>query len=294
MERALPNVFAPGYHLGVGLSGWGDRWSAAAAVTGEDIDDPAGGGEDSWGGSARFTWVPWRDGDDLLHLGASGTYRDVSELDQLRLRARPESHATSTRYVDTGDVDLPEPIWPDLDLQDLRDEPLRTLVDARVEAFRDADFTGIGHADSQTSWGLEAAMVKGPISLQGEYMQSRVRADRGDLTFDGWYVFGSWFLTGESRDYSTRSGDFGAVKPRHDLGALELGVRLSELDLTDGWVKGGEERILTFGLNWYVNRNVRLMFNYLLIDNDENADGDGRWLGDDDPRAFQMRVQAYF
>ncbi len=36
-------------------------------------------------------------------------------------------------------------------------------------------------------------------------------------------------------------------------------------------VRGGEQDIVTLGVNWYPNRNVRFMLNYLLADIDRRA-----------------------
>ena len=47
--------------------------------------------------------------------------------------------------------------------------------------------------------------------------------------------------------------------PSSRWGAVELAARLSELDLSDGNIIGGEETNLTFGLNWDINQNVRCM-----------------------------------
>jgi len=33
-----------------------------------------------------------------------------------------------------------------------------------------------------------------------------------------------------------------------------------------GGVRGGEERIWTLGVNWYMNNNVLMRFNYLFVD----------------------------
>ena len=51
-------------------------------------------------------------------------------------------------------------------------------------------------------------------------------------------------------------------------GAWELAGRYSVIDLNDrlgfkDGIAGGDQTVYTAGLNWYVNRNVRVMFNYL-------------------------------
>jgi len=71
-------------------------------------------------------------------------------------------------------------------------------------------------------------------------------------------------------------------------GAWEVAARYSDLDLNwneglpgmacsaafTGCVRGGEEKIVTLGLNWYLSNNIRLMFDYLIVDvNRLNASG---------------------
>ena len=96
-------------------------------------------------------------------------------------------------------------------------------------------------------------------------------------------------MTGESRDYKFDDGDFGRVNPINTWGAVELALRYSTIDLNDGPVSGGEEENITFGLNWYVHPHARLMINYIVVDNDKNADGDGDITGNDSPRILLGR-----
>jgi len=80
-------------------------------------------------------------------------------------------------------------------------------------------------ASSHQKYGLEAALVMGPFSLQGEYIRVDVDTSTGtDPAFSGYYAYASWFLTGESRPYA--EGKFNRVKAD---GAWELAVRFSSL-----------------------------------------------------------------
>ncbi len=109
----------------------------------------------------------------------------------------------------------------------------------------------------------------GPFSLQGEYFWTNTDApDVDDPSFTGWYAFGSWFVTGESRTYN--DGAFDRVKPTNNFyigqpgwGAVELALRYSALDLTDGGIEGGEQQNVTVGINWYLNPSYRIMLNYV-------------------------------
>lgn len=107
-------------------------------------------------------------------------------------------------------------------------------------------------------------------------------------TFSGWYVEGSWILTGETKAYSPAAinnevGGFNGPVPSRPFslsggswGAFELVARYSNTDLN--WhtnqiastsqlagVLGGEERVIALGLNWYLNRNVRVMIDDNII-----------------------------
>jgi len=120
----------------------------------------------------------------------------------------------------------------------------------------------------QNNVDAEAAVVAGPVSLQGEYLRSMAK---GDKTFTGFYVFASWFLTGESRPYGRAVGVFGQVKPRANFGeagqgALEVAARYSQIDMTDAVAAGGKMRDVTLGLTWYLYPQARVMANYILSD----------------------------
>jgi phosphate-selective porin OprO/OprP len=118
--------------------------------------------------------------------------------------------------------------------------------------------------------------------VQGEYISSWVDADVSDNPqFGGWYVMASYFLTpGDARVYMASAGAFDKVKPAHPflwgdepgLGAWELAVRYSQLDLDDGGFRGGQLDDVSAGLNWYLNTNVRVMLNYIYADLDDIGD----------------------
>ena len=63
----------------------------------------------------------------------------------------------------------------------------------------------------------------------------------------------------------------GNIKPRSPYGALELAIRYSELDLDDGTVLGGRERDWTAGVNWYLNRYLKLQANYVHANSDRRG-----------------------
>jgi phosphate-selective porin OprO and OprP len=192
--------------------------------------------------SGRITGLPvYRDdGKELVHLGFSflhGFRNDAEDDPSAQARTRPESRLTDDRLVDTS----------------IFRTQGRNLID------------------------LEAAWVKGPLSIQGEYFHNFVDSPTS-VDLNGWYVQGSWMLTGETRKYRTAAGVFAGINPERELhlgksgwGALELALRLSRVDLNDKFIEGGKERNFTAGLNWYLRRKIRFMVNYVHVKVEDRA-----------------------
>jgi phosphate-selective porin OprO/OprP len=104
--------------------------------------------------------------------------------------------------------------------------------------------------------------------------------------FDGWYVEGSWVITGEPKTYTVSAtnnevGGFGAPRVANPFslsgdswGAWELTARYSDTDLN--WhetiapgIRGGQERIFLVGVNWYMNQNIKLQVNDMFVNVDK-------------------------
>ncbi|MEQ9518167.1 MAG: porin [Parvibaculum sp.] len=123
--------------------------------------------------------------------------------------------------------------------------------------------SGTFAAEGQTTIGLEAAAVLGPVSLQGEYYDSSIEGNGAtvDTDYDGWYLMASYFVTGESRAYKANSGKFDRVKSD---GAIELAARYEQLDMEDvGFGAGASDNSAwTLGVNYYFNPYIRTMLNY--------------------------------
>ncbi len=262
MERGLPNAFSPGRNTGLAVSTHGERWGAAAGYFFDGVKNGSSSKSQGWGATGRVHFAPLADKTRVVHLGAAASYRGSDGDNEIRFRERPESHVTSTRLVDTG----------------------------TIAAY-----------DNQTLYGLEAAAVLGPFSVQGEYMRASVdvSGQGSDPDFSGWYIFGSYFLTGEHRPYKASSGAFGRVKPdsvvgKGGTGAWEIAARYSSIDLEDSGYEGGEEDNITVGLNWYATPNVRFMANYVRASTDPTSPEKFAGAGDEDVNLFQLRSQIDF
>lgn len=105
IERALPNEFVPGRHIGVGVQTRGEGWTAAAGLFGESFDDDVDDeGDEGWGVTGRVTYAPLRDDRRALHLGAAASHRVTDDTDEIKFNERPESHITDVKYLNTDDI----------------------------------------------------------------------------------------------------------------------------------------------------------------------------------------------
>ncbi|HLJ53292.1 MAG TPA: porin [Rhizomicrobium sp.] len=132
--------------------------------------------------------------------------------------------------------------------------------------------TGAINSESAWNYALEGAAEWRNVYTQAGYVGFGIdqrTAGARSLNFNGWYVQGTWLLTGESRPYNAPNGAFANPRPRIPFsldswgpGAWELAARYSDLDLNDrpgvlgspvpfGGIRGGDQRIFTAALNWY-------------------------------------------
>ncbi len=249
MERSLPAVFTPGRNTGMRVSNYceSERFTYSYGVFRESNSF----GEDQSNGdynvAGRITGLPMYDADsgNLVHVGVSYSYRN-GDGNAWRYRSRPEVHLANN-VVDTGGF-----------------------------------LTNGVH-----TYGAEAACVFGPLSVQGEYYHADAEdprttagASAGNGVFHGHYISASYFLTGESRPYKTKTGTFDRVKPKKNLfeedgcGAWAIAFRYSTLDLSSGPIMGGKVTDLSAGVNWYMNPNARVTLNYVNTDLERGARGD--------------------
>jgi len=153
----------------------------------------------------------------------------------------------------------------------------------------------------------EVALVMGPFSFQSEYVGSFLnRHNNCSLEFSGYYIFCSYFLTGEHRKYAAgeAGGEFGRVKPINPFsldnsgwGSWQVALRYSRTDLNDRDISGGEEDNYTAGINWYLNANLRWSLNYIhaiLDDRTRTVDGNAYEIGEDSMDTVLMRFQVDF
>lgn len=279
MERSLPIALVPERNVGAMAINHNERETATWAFGGfrhMDTESVPLSSNDDGGYSftARGTWLPWYDeasgGRGLFHLGLGYRYWDFDDF-QPRFRTRPENGVGPT-ILDTGRIDA---------------------------------------ADFGNFLGPELAFVYGPFSVQSEYVAGFVSQTGAEDAFvNGCYIYASYFLTGEHRPYRRSEGRFDRVKPRGNFlgirpgdgdsqsgcGAWELAYRYSNLDLTDtgAGLGAGYAADHTFGVNWYLTPNARLMWNYVHTDVSQRFTPAGMPLPNVPLDAFLIRMQFDF
>jgi phosphate-selective porin OprO/OprP len=128
-------------------------------------------------------------------------------------------------------------------------------------------------ANHLTRFGAESALVYGPFSTQGEYIQTNVSGTgyNNDESLRGFYGYMTYFLTGESRNYMSKTGAWGRLKPNRNFdmkggwGAWEVASGYDSINLNSGAIHGGRMSTGKLGINWYPNSHVRIMANYIHV-----------------------------
>ena len=213
--------------------------------------------------NGRVTYLPVYEGGgrQLIHVGVGAAHRDLDD-DQARFRARFDARNSPSSFSSL-------------------------LAD-----------TGLFFGSRQQLIVPELAAVCGPWSLQAEAYASWVEnaatekpdgsrlAQQGTVFFWSAYAEVGYFLTGEHREYNKESATFTRVVPNRRLawkrdgftgpGAWQVAARYSYLDLNSAGITGGRAHDLTLGLNWFLNPNTKVQFNYFLSDRDAAGTvGDG-------------------
>jgi len=295
MERAgVFQAFVPFRHIGIGFYDNAEdlmsTWAMSYFRTGQD---QYGGSISTDGGNGmagRLTHLLWYNddcGDRYLHLGL-GYYLNAPPFDRRRDRSIPE--------IFVGEF---FPSGP----SGTSGQPIGTIANG-TPFFVDTGF--LEEVNLINTYGTESLWVRGPLSWQSEFMAQHIDTDSvGNALLWGGYSQIGYFLTGEHRPYDRKAGAIDRVIPLHSvsksgggIGAWELAVRWSYLDLLDRNVRGGDMDNFTAGVNWYVNPYCKCVFNYIHSNSNSRRIRNG--IVEDTPlihaetSAFGMRCQLDF
>ena len=245
-ERSLMDTFAPGRNFGGAIGGAGPNYTVTGGVyggnanTGPDLNGVAGTG--------RVTYAPILTKDQLLHFGFGASYRELDRTGVIpSFSGKSENFLLARNLVSTG---------------------------------------ALAKSDDVMRFNVEALYQYGPYRVQGEYTHVEVGGYGGqaDRSFDGGYVEGAWVINGSGRVYRVTppyGSEFAVLQgvaiddsqriSQGGYGVFEVAGRFSEIDLSSKNTTGGTERDYSAGVNWYPDRNVRLMADYVHADTDPSG-----------------------
>lgn len=139
--------------------------------------------------------------------------------------------------------------------------------------------------------GIEMAFLPGPASVKAEWIRMETErrgesvedTDLSPLVGQGWYVSGTYILTGEKKTRMPRP-----KKPllQGGFGAVEVGARIESLEFKSGssseqgstspradTILGNRDQAVTLGVNWYVNRFIKVQANFIREKLDDPSQG---------------------
>jgi phosphate-selective porin OprO/OprP len=251
--------------IGLQVQTLGERYLISGAVTGAKTGDAATNDE-QLGYLGRAVFIPFKGYDWLTHIGVNASkivtpaQATVGGPYSVTVSDRPELRVDGTQLISSGAIDS----------------------------------TGASH------YGFELAAQKKNFFIEAEYFDIQVdrrnaAAGVSDPKFKAWYVEGSWVLTGEARKYNPNNFAFDAPavdKPfdpkKGQWGAWELAGRYSIADLNyheratlaGDRVRGGDQKIISVGLNWFPNPVTKFAIDYLDV-NVDRLDSAGLQAGQD-------------
>jgi phosphate-selective porin OprO/OprP len=268
-----PNTYKTGFGANYSAERWQlgasiqtepvGSWSTGSSLTGNTVKDSVGNtvpvaaagnnrsgyGDSSWELNARLSALPWFESKTKFwHVGGSASHIHVNnnytDATQTALKNGGMAFAASLN----GNVD-------------------------RTSVLNTGNLTtATNQVESYDRYGGETAIVYGPWSAQAEYIQTDING-KGykDNALSGYYGYMTYFLTGESRAYKSKTGAWDRLKPNRNFdmkggwGAWELAAGYDALDLTSGGIQGGRAATAKFGVNWYPNSHFRLMGNFIHV-----------------------------
>jgi phosphate-selective porin OprO/OprP len=276
VERAFPTALVPSRDLGIQISGdlagGGVNYAVGYfngvpdGVNGGDVDV-----EDSKDVAARVSFTPFAKG--------GGTWKGLG------------FGVAASQGSATGTVTATA-------LAGYRTPGQQTFFSYRT----DGTPAGTAIADGdRTRLSPQAYLYLGQFGLLAEHVTSSQEVRRGtvveELENEAWQVAGSWAIGGEP--------SFRGVNPKQVFdpaaktwGAFELVARISRLEVDDAAFPlfanpasaASAAESLGFGVNWYLNRNLRLMLDYERTEFEGGAAAGDR----EDENALLSRFQIAF
>ncbi len=142
----------------------------------------------------------------------------------------------------------------------------------------------VGSVDgTRTRLGVEFSWLYRNVSLRGEWVtrEDHVEVNGAgvkdeEVDIDGWYVAGTWIVTGEKKTLENRvkpaepfdpsKGQWGAFELAFRMASLEVDEEVFDLGVAAREGNSNEVTTYTFGVNWWMTKNFRFMNDFVVED----------------------------
>ena len=234
VERSLLSNLVPDRSPGIMLSGSLDNGVFEYSVgifNGKGILEPNNNGTPE--SVVRLRVAPWKNGDASWSKGLifGGAYAQGREIDGFSVRGQTESRSFS--FFDSISVN-----------------------------------GKVSRANAEAAW------LCGPASIRAEYVQTNQERERLGLAgtdlpgvvAKGYLTQLTYLLTGEAKPdgkpVTPRRDLFSSENGKPGLGAWELKLRYSNLQISDSTPNSNRAGSLYFGANWYLNSFVKYQLDF--------------------------------
>ena len=263
MERPMVvSAFAPSRHLGIEAEYAKGAFRSTLGMFFQSIEDSEVaeyvddnnkdfGRSQGYSYTYKVNYMPQsKDKTMGLHFGAAISYRtpktdvSTSEFGTSRYSVRNGTSINRKKYIDT---DLIRDVQHDL------------------------------------LYGFELAGYAKGFRFQSEFIGNKTKVksftnedNLSDKHFKGWYAYAGYMLFGGKQNFNRGEGEFTMPSRGRSWGDIELLFRYDYLNLNSQNILGGSGENFTVGLNYWINKNVKVVLNYQYSNNDRYANGKGK------------------
>ena len=269
MERAMVTYLAPSRHLGINARYSKDWFWASAGVFGPELSS-----------AEEQTYMEDNNKDYGYNEGLSYTGKLVF---------RPLYKSTTSSLHIGGAVSYREPKATSTDGYAIGRFSSRNSTSINRKKYLDTD--DVKGLDHELAWTVELAGHWKQLRYETAYIARGMYLDQAVNPLptqwaEGWYAQASWLLFGGKQSYDASGAKYSRTTSEHKWGNLEVAFRYEYADFNTGKlfsnkiadtnIFGGSGEAYTVGLNYYPNKNVKIVLNWQYNNNDRYANAKGK------------------
>lgn len=288
MERPMVTSLAPSRHLGINVKYSSNWYWLSAGVFGPELKDSEAMGfmqdyNKDYGMNEGLSYTGkvvlrpiYKNKNASLHIGGAFSWRNPKTT-QFKIKDFEELIEEDEDIM----AAIEEGKFAELDVVGTAFDSRNSTDINRKKYLNTGDLLGVDHEIAYTfevaghNRGLryEAAYIAKTACLKPEVCEVTGTQDR--VTGDGFYIQASYLLFGGTQAYDANGAKYTRTTAGRSWGDLELAARFQRMDLNDGDITGGSANAYELGLNFYPNKNVKIILNYQFVDQDKYANGSG-------------------